>query len=114
MAKAHLPVIGAGVSGLSCALRLLEQGFAVTILARDLPPQLQNILLQMQPGEATPAFGSQEEGVRSLVLCGKQLPPAAAGKTVEQIRDEIEQERIEKRANAFLRDLRNDADIQFP
>ena len=84
------------------------------IRARDLPPQLQNILLQMQPGEATPAFGSQEEGVRSLVLCGKQLPPAAAGKTVEQIRDEIEQERIEKRANAFLRDLRNDADIQFP
>lgn len=38
MPKAHIPVIGAGVSGLSCAIRLLEQGFAVTILARDLPP----------------------------------------------------------------------------
>ncbi len=32
-------VLGCGVSGLSCGIRLLEQGFEVTILARELPPQ---------------------------------------------------------------------------
>ena len=38
MPKPHIPVIGCGVSGLSCAIQLLERGFAVTILARELPP----------------------------------------------------------------------------
>jgi D-amino-acid oxidase len=32
-------VIGCGVSGLSCGIRLQEAGFAVQIWARDLPPQ---------------------------------------------------------------------------
>ncbi len=85
-----------------------------SIRARSLPPQLQSILLEMQPGQSTPGFGSKEDGVRVLILCGKQAPPAASGKTVAQIQQEIENERIEKRANAYLRDLRNDADIQFP
>lgn len=31
-------VIGCGVSGLSCGIRLLQRGFTVTIVARDLPP----------------------------------------------------------------------------
>jgi D-amino-acid oxidase len=31
-------VIGCGVSGLSCGIRLLERGFAVTIVAERLPP----------------------------------------------------------------------------
>jgi D-amino-acid oxidase len=30
--------VGCGVSGLSCGIRLLEAGFDVTIIARDLPP----------------------------------------------------------------------------
>ena len=32
-------VIGCGVSGLSCGIRLLEAGFSVQIWARDLPPR---------------------------------------------------------------------------
>jgi D-amino-acid oxidase len=32
-------VIGCGVSGLSCGIRLIEAGFAVQIWARDLPPR---------------------------------------------------------------------------
>ena len=31
-------IIGAGISGLSCGIRLAEAGFAPTIIARDLPP----------------------------------------------------------------------------
>ena len=32
-------VVGAGVIGLSCALRLLEAGHRVDVLARDLPQE---------------------------------------------------------------------------
>jgi D-amino-acid oxidase len=32
-------VVGAGVIGLSCALRLAEHGHDVAVLARDLPPE---------------------------------------------------------------------------
>ncbi len=38
MDKEHVLVIGCGVAGLSCGIRLLSNGFAVTIIARDLPP----------------------------------------------------------------------------
>ena len=33
-----ITIIGAGISGLSCGIRLAEAGFSPTILARDLPP----------------------------------------------------------------------------
>jgi D-amino-acid oxidase len=38
MTNNNIAIIGCGVSGLASGLRLLEQGFAVTIFARDLPP----------------------------------------------------------------------------
>ena len=38
---------------------------------RDLPPALQEMMLPMQVGQATRPFGSIEEGVRILVLCGR-------------------------------------------
>ena len=34
----NLIIIGCGVSGLSCGIRLLEAGYGVRIWARDLPP----------------------------------------------------------------------------
>ena len=37
---------------------------------RDLPPQLQQIMLNLQVGEATPPFGAIADGVRVLVVCG--------------------------------------------
>lgn len=36
--KKHVAVVGGGVSGLASGLKLLEAGFDVTILARELPP----------------------------------------------------------------------------
>jgi D-amino-acid oxidase len=35
----RITVVGAGVIGLTCGIRLLEQGYEVTIVARDLPPK---------------------------------------------------------------------------
>ncbi|MEA2443161.1 MAG: D-amino-acid oxidase [Thermoleophilales bacterium] len=34
----RVAVVGAGVSGLTCAVRLLEEGQQVRIVTRDLPP----------------------------------------------------------------------------
>ena len=47
------------------------------VKVRDLPPQLQEILLNLQVGETTPPFGSITDGVRVLVVCGRDDPTSA-------------------------------------
>src|SRR3546814_8068198 len=44
------------------------------IRIRDLPVPLQDMLLNLQVGEASPPFGSVKDGVRVLVLCGRDDP----------------------------------------
>ena len=83
------------------------------IRVRSLPDALQNIILQLQIGQSTPPFGSFEEGVRVLMLCGRDDPKVAAGPDFDQIMGQLEDERIEKRAQRYLRDLRNDAFIEY-
>lgn len=83
------------------------------IQARQLPETLQNILLNMQVGQTTPPFGSAEEGVRVLMLCGRDDPEDAGAPTFQSVMDELENERINKRAQRYLRDLRNDAYIEY-
>jgi len=83
------------------------------IVARQLPAQLQEILLKMQVGEATPPFGSPTEGVRTLVLCGRDDPPAQSIPAPGQVQNQIEQQRVNLRAEQVLRDLRRDAIIEY-
>ena len=83
------------------------------IPARQLPEQLQNILLNLQIGQTTPPFGSAEEGVRVLMLCGRDDPEDAGAPTFNSVMSSIEEERINKRAQRYLRDLRNDAFIEY-
>ncbi len=83
------------------------------VRVRALPEALQNIMLQLQVGQATPPFGSFEEGVRALVLCGRDDPQMASSPDFDQIMGQLEDERIEKRAQRYLRDLRNDAFIEY-
>lgn len=83
------------------------------VKVRDLPPQLQEILLGLQVGEATPPFGSINEGVRVLVVCGRDDSAAAAAPNAEQIMAQLEEERVNKRARIYLRDLRRDAVIDY-
>jgi len=83
------------------------------IRAANLPEQLRAIILNMQIGQTTPPFGSPQEGVRVLMLCGRDDPEQVGGPSFDDIMDQIEQERINKRAQRYLRDLRNDAYIEY-
>ena len=83
------------------------------VRVRDLPGPLQDVLLKLQIGQATPPFGSQAEGVRVLVLCGRDEPAAAGDPSFEQIMAQIEEDRMGRRAQRYLRDLRRDAVVDY-
>ncbi|WP_435201916.1 peptidylprolyl isomerase [Qipengyuania sp. 902] len=83
------------------------------IAARALPEQLQQLVLNLQLGQVTPPFGSFEEGVRVLMLCGRDDPQAASGPDFDTLMGQLEEERIQRRAQRYLRDLRNDAYIEY-
>ena len=79
---------------------------------RDLPATLQQMMLPMQVGQATQPFGSLEEGVRVLVICGRdQIDPSEP--TFDQVYNQLNEERINLRSRRYLRDLRRDAVIEF-
>lgn len=83
------------------------------IRARALPDQLQAIVLNLQLGQSTPPFGSVEEGVRVLMLCGRDDPKTEGGPSFDQLMAQLEDDRVNKRAQRYLRDLRNDAYIEY-
>lgn len=79
----------------------------------DLPEVLQQGIVNLQVGQSTTPFGSLEDGVRVLVLCGRDDPPASAEPDAETILSRLEQERADRRARRYLRDLRRDAVIEY-
>ncbi len=79
---------------------------------RDLPPALQQMMLPMQVGQATRPFGSIEEGVRVLVICGRDEEQGGAANP-DAIFAQLQEERVNMRSRRFLRDLRRDAVIDF-
>lgn len=83
------------------------------ITVRALPEALQQALLELNVGEATPPFGSLEEGVRALVLCGRDDPQVASGPSRDELMSQLEDERVSRRAQRYLRDLRRDAVIEY-
>ncbi|MBB5687363.1 peptidylprolyl isomerase [Sphingobium boeckii] len=80
---------------------------------RDLPPQLQDMLLGLQVGQVTQPFGSLEDGVRVLVLCGRDDPQVANGPSADRILADLEEERTNRKARSLLRDLRRDAVVDY-
>ena len=79
---------------------------------RELPPALQEMMLPMQVGQATRPFGSLEDGIRVLVICGRdEIDPTMP--TYEQVLAQMNEERVNMRARRYLRDLRRDAVIDF-
>jgi peptidyl-prolyl cis-trans isomerase SurA len=83
------------------------------IRVRDLPAGLQDILLTLQVGQVTPPFGSREDGVRVLALCGRDDPRVADGPSPDAIENQLRDERVNRRAQIYLRDLRRDAIIEY-
>jgi peptidyl-prolyl cis-trans isomerase SurA len=82
------------------------------IKIRDLPPALQQIILPMQVGQATVPFGSLEEGIRTLVICGRdEVTPTAP--SYDQVYAQLNEQRINSRSQRYLRDLRRDAIIEY-
>jgi len=83
------------------------------VKARDLPGPLQEALLSLSIGETSPPFGSIKDGVRVLMLCGRDDPKVDNGPTFDQMMSQIEDDRVNKRAQALMRDLRRDAVIEY-
>ncbi len=83
------------------------------IRVRSLPEQLQSTIVNLQIGQSTPPFGSVTEGVRVLMLCGRDDPEVEGGPNFDQMMAQLEDERVNKRAQRYLRDLRNDAYIEY-
>ncbi len=83
------------------------------IKVRDLPAPLQQVMLELQVGQSTPPYGSLEDGVRVFVLCGRDAPQEASSESFDEIMSRLEEERVNKRARIYLRDLRRDAVIEY-
>lgn len=83
------------------------------IAVRALPDALQGIMLELNVGQATPPFGDLEQGVRVLMLCGRDDPQRVGGPSFDDIMNSLENERINRRAQRYLRDLRRDAVIEY-
>jgi len=83
------------------------------VKVRDLPAPLQDMMTKLQVGESSPPFGSPSDGVRSLVLCGRTDPQDGQLPGMEQVRNQMEQQALNLRAEHKLRDLRRDAIIEY-
>jgi peptidyl-prolyl cis-trans isomerase SurA len=83
------------------------------VKVRDLPPALQPVLLGLQVGQTTSPFGSVQDRVSILVLCGRDDPPPVASVSADSIRDKLAEERVNLRARRYLRDLRRDAVVDY-
>lgn len=83
------------------------------IKVRDLPGALQQVMLDLQIGQSTPPYGSLQDGVRVFVLCGRDAPEVTSQESFDQVMSRLEDERINKRARLYLRDLRRDAIIEY-
>lgn len=82
------------------------------VRVRDLPPALQQMLLGMSIGQSTQPFGTTQR-VSVLVLCGRDDPEAVNMPTAANIAERIEEERMNRQAQRYLRDLRRDAVIEY-
>jgi peptidyl-prolyl cis-trans isomerase SurA len=82
------------------------------VRVRELPPALQQMLLNLSVGQASPAFGSAER-ISVLVLCGRDDPPPVNAPDFDRTWNDLNARRVAARAQRYLRDLRRDAVIDY-
>ena len=106
-----------GIAGCGAA-DAVAQSLGATVVSRDniemraLPAPLQATLTSLQLGQTQP-FGAANEGVSVLVLCGRDMPQTATAPDLEQIEKKLLDDKVNKRAQRYLRDLRRDAVIEY-
>ncbi|MGX7952144.1 peptidylprolyl isomerase [Tsuneonella sp. HG249] len=83
------------------------------IVMRSLPEAIQGLLMELQIGQSTAPFGGLKEGVSVLMLCGRDDPVDASAPSFDDLMSQLEEDRVNKRAQRYLRDLRNDAVIEY-
>lgn len=88
----NIAIIGCGVSGLSCGVRLLEAGYAATIYARDLPPDTTSNIAaaiwypyKAYPEDKVTTWGQHTFDVLSA-LAGQPHTGVAIVETIEVLR----------------------------
>ena len=83
------------------------------VKVRDLPAPLQQTLLNLGVGQPTPPFGSVDDRISILVLCGRDDPAAVAEVSFDQVHSQLAENRVNLRARRYLRDLRRDAVVDY-
>lgn len=83
------------------------------VRVRDLPAPLQTTLLGLAVGQATAPFGAINDRISILVLCGRDDPPPVSGVSYDQVVNQVTEQRVNLRAQRYLRDLRRDAVIDY-
>lgn len=114
----HFAEATRGIAGCGAADDV-ARSLGASVVARDniemraLPAPLQATLVNLQVGQTTQVFGSPTEGVSVLVLCGRDMPSSAGAPDAQQIEQRLLEEKVNKRAQRYLRDLRRDAVIEY-
>ncbi len=87
------------------------------ISIRQLPSQLQDMVLATPDGGVTRPYGvaasEASQPLRAMMVCGRSDPPMLDGPTFDEVMSQIENERIERRAQNYMRDLRRDAIVEY-
>ena len=105
-----------GCGGAENVARSINAQVAINdaIRLKDLPAPLQTLMSTMSIGQATPPFGSQQEGLRVLVMCGRDDSQAQVkAPNFDEIYAQMNDERVNMRARRYLRDLRRDAIVDY-
>jgi peptidyl-prolyl cis-trans isomerase SurA len=79
---------------------------------RDLPEGLHQTLVNLQIGQSTTPFGTEEDA-RVLMLCGRDEAQEAAPPSYDEVFAQINEERVTMMARRYLRDLRRDAIVDY-
>jgi peptidyl-prolyl cis-trans isomerase SurA len=79
---------------------------------RDLPVAMQNIVMPLQVGQTTVPYGSVDDSVRVLVICGRDQPEADTP-NFDSVYSQLNEERVNQRSRRYLADLRRDAIIEY-
>lgn len=87
------------------------------VSVRQLPNQLQDMVMSTPDGGVTRPYGvaasDASQPLRAMMVCGRSDPPMLDGPTFDEVMNQIEDERVNRRAQNYLRDLRRDAIIEY-